>query len=206
MLNNRFVRNRGATMQIEYEDQMKSDVATVGQFTQSSYYESWCPHLMYIRLAPDRIYRIRSDMIRMDGIAYLTYGEGFSHLEALGPEPCLISPGQRILIDGPDELAFIVPTTRCRLRSVLQGVEITFSGNRSIATIRLHKKNGRIAYTSPDISGIFDCVSSICSDHTISSPDKSNPLFRGAPPSIKIIEGFQCIEPVKMRFLTSPAA
>ena len=184
-------------MQIEYEDQVKGDVAVTGIFT--SYNNEYSASEVQA-ITPDRIYRIRSDMICMEGTAYLTYGEGFSRLEALGPKACRIGPGQRILIDGPDELAFIVPAARCRLRHSIQGVEITFGGNKSIATIRLHKKNGRMVYTSPDISGIFDCVSSICSDHAISSPSKSNPLFWGAPPSIKIIEGYEGAEPLKCEF------
>lgn len=185
-------------MQIKYEQPIKSNMAMSGFFTPDHIKEATATDIH--SLAPDHIYRIRSDMIRMDGAAYLTFGEGFSHLEALGPEPCRISPGQRILIDGPDELAFIIPATRCRLRRGLQGVEITFSGNRSIATIRLHKKDGRMAYTSPDTSGIFNCVSSVCSDHAIGSPDKSNPLFRGVPPSIKIVEGFEGVEPLQHAF------
>jgi hypothetical protein len=185
-------------MQIEYERQINSDVATSGYFPSSYYGLETASDIHHPAL--DNIYRIRSDTIRMEGTAYLTYGDGFSDLEALGPEPCMINPGQRILIDGPDELAFIIPNTRCRLRRGVQGIEITFGGNRSIATVRLHKKDGHTAYTSPDMPGIFDCVSSICSDHAISSPDKSNPLFRGAPPSIKILEGFTGVEPSRQEF------
>ena len=150
--------------------------------------------------APDHIYRVRSDLIRLEGIPYLTSGEGFSHLEALGPETCRIEPGQRILIDGPEEIAFFVPASRCLLRRGSKGVEITFGGSRSIATVRLHKKNGRIVYTSSEIPCIFDCISSICTDHAISSPHKSNPLFRGAPPSIRIMEGYEDVESPKQGF------
>ena len=149
---------------------------------------------------PDHIYRVRSDLIRLQGIAYLTSGEGFSHLEALGPETCRISPGQRILIDGPEEIALFVPASRCQLRRGTEGVEIAFGGIRSIATVRLHKKSGHIVYTSPEISCIFDCLSSICTDHDISSPHKSNPLFRGAPPSIRIMEGYENIEHSRREF------
>ena len=144
--------------------------------------------------APDHIYRVRSDLIRLEGIPYLTSGEGFSHLEALGPETCRIEPGQRVLIDGPEEIAFFVPASRCLLRRGSKGVNITFGGSRSIATVRLHKKNGLIVYTSSEILGIFDCLSSICTDHAISSPKKSNPLFRGAPPFIRIMEGCEDVD------------
>lgn len=185
-------------MLIEYEDIVGSDVAVKGIFT--SYDNERVAASEIHNVDSDLIYRIRSDMIRMEGTAYLTYDEGFSHLEALGPGYCKISPGQRILIDGPDELAFIVPATPCRLRRSIHGVEITFGGHKSMATVRLHKKNARMAYTSPALPDIFACVSSVCSDHAISSPDKSNPLFRGAPPSIRIVEGFESSEPIKSSF------
>ena len=198
MLYHRFVKVQATTMQIEYERQIKSDVACRDVSPSPYYGLDTVSDINHTAL--DQIYRIRSDTIRMEGTAYLTYGDGFSNLEALGPEPCVIKPGQRILIDGPDELAFIIPTTRCRLRRGVHGVEVTFGGNRSVATVTLHKKDGHTAYTSPDIPGIFDCVSSICSDHAISSPDKSNPLFRGVPPSIKILEGFAGVEPFRQEF------
>ena len=149
---------------------------------------------------PDHIYRVRSDLIRLQGIAYLTSGKGFGHLEALGLETCRIGPGQRILIDGPEELALFVPTSHCLLRCGTEGVEITFGGSRSISTVRLYKKSGRIAYTSPEIPCIFDCLSSICTDHAISSPHKSNPLFRGVPPSIRVMKGYENIKHSRHEF------
>jgi hypothetical protein len=142
-------------------------------------------------LASDRVFRARTDLIRLEGTAYLAHGEGFSQLEALKPGTRPIDAGQLVLVDGPDATAFVLPAAHCTLSIDSGSVEITSPDRRELATIRLHKKGGREVYTSPDVSGIFDCISAICSDHSISSPDKSNPLLRGAPPSIRTLGGFE---------------
>lgn len=149
---------------------------------------------------PDDTFEVRTNRIQLKGIAYLASAEGFDHLEALRVGVYRISAGQRILVDGPDTLAMVVPSSTCRLRLASYGIEITFNGQKGAATIHMQKKHGRTVYTSPDILSLFDCISHICSDHDVSSPNKSNPLFRGAPPSIHVLEESERMDAEKREF------
>jgi hypothetical protein len=176
-------------MEIEYKNMVACDEAWQNS---PGVYD---PGQSLLHISPpldtDRIFRARSDLIRLEGTAYLAHGEGLSQLEALRPGTRRVETGRMIIVDGQDTTAFVMPATHCMLCIGAGSVEITFQDRKDIATVRLHKKDGREAYTSPDISCIFNCISDICSNHAISSPDKSNPLLRGAPPSIRVMEGFE---------------
>lgn len=53
-----------------------------------------------------------------------------------------------------------------------------------------HNVESSVLYTSGEIEDIFHCISVICTHNAVSTPLKSNPMFRVNPPHIRIVNGF----------------
>jgi len=50
------------------------------------------------------------------------------------------------------------------------------------------REHGDVLYTSGNIEDIFHCISTVCTRNAVSTPLKSNPVFRPDPPPIRLVD------------------